>query len=57
MFWMLDDYLWLIQYFFGYIIYKIGGGGGFLLFQMKPETLDLSYKTDLDFLDCFRRVN
>ena len=33
------------------------GGGGFLLFQMKPETLDLSYKTDLDFLDCFRRVN
>ena len=26
-------------------------------FQNNPKSLDLSHKTDLDFLDCFRRKN
>ena len=29
--------------------------GGFFFFQNNPKDLDLSYKTDLDLLDCFAR--
>ena len=37
-------------YFFGYKMV-------FFPFQNNPKYLDLSYKTDLDIWDCFRREN
>ena len=36
-----------ILYFFSF---KIGGGGGWSLFQNNPKNLDPSYRMDLDFL-------